>query len=350
MNHDLTSGSQQSIQIKIEEDEDIENNIANETYDLDEKHEEHTLRQAQTIDQVQTITRELAIKEELVSKLLQSVADDTAQLHSVHEMENEITKLQTEKEELQQQLNSAQNNKVAARLAETRRKKVQELEKKIIDLNRKCTEQNRVIKQKEKSDQQIKNLANEINTMKQTKVKLIHQMRTEANRFHKWKISRERELSKLKDQDRKRVNEMAKLQVQHNKQQNVMKRKMEEAHAVNKRLKEALEKQRKVQQKRSEKANSKEHIQSWVSQELDVFLSTVDAECSLERLMQERALLVNQLKELRDKKNEYDKDIFQKQEIDLVELIELRNTQISDFHQKIVESDQGIYFFSNVFN
>lgn len=340
VNHDLTSGSQQSIQIKIEEDEDIENNIANETYDLDEKHEEHTLRQAQTIDQVQTITRELAIKEELVSKLLQSVADDTAQLHSVHEMENEITKLQTEKEELQQQLNSAQNNKVAARLAETRRKKVQELEKKIIDLNRKCTEQNRVIKQKEKSDQQIKNLANEINTMKQTKVKLIHQMRTEANRFHKWKISRERELSKLKDQDRKRVNEMAKLQVQHNKQQNVMKRKMEEAHAVNKRLKEALEKQRKVQQKRSEKANSKEHIQSWVSQELDVFLSTVDAECSLERLMQERALLVNQLKELRDKKNEYDKDIFQKQEIDLVELIELRNTQISDFHQKIVESDQ----------
>lgn len=327
------------------EDEEIENDIANETYDLDERHEEHTLRQAQTIDQVQTITRELAIKEELVSKLLQSVTDDAAQLHSVREMESEINKLQTEKEELQQQLNSAQNNKAAARLAETRRKKVQELEKKIVDLTRKCTEQNKVIKQKEKSDHQIKNLANEIQSLKQTRVKLIRHMRTESDRFNKWKISRERELCKLKDQDRKRVNQMAKLQTQHNKQQNVMKRKMEEAHAVNKRLKEALEKQRKVQQKRSEKANSKEHIQSWVSQELDVFLSTVEAECSLERLMQERALLVNELKDIRDKKNEYDPEIFQKQEADLAEFVELRNTQISDLQQKIVESDQGIPFF-----
>ncbi|XP_033227656.1 chromosome-associated kinesin KIF4 [Belonocnema kinseyi] len=337
VNHDLTSGSQSSTSPITEDDEGGD---ANETYDLDEKHEEHTLRQAQTIDQVQTITRELAIKEELVSKLLQNVNDEIDQSHAVRDMELEINKLQAEKEELQQQLNNVQNNKAASRLAETRRKKVQELEKKIADMTRKCLEQNKVIKQKEKSDQQIKNLANEIQSLKQTRVKLIRHMRTEADRFSKWKLSRERELSKLKEQDRKRVNQMAKLQTQYTKQQNVMKRKMEEAHSVNKRLKDALEKQRKVQQKRNEKTTNKDSIQSWVSQEMEVLLSTVDAECSLERLMQDRALLVNQLKGLRDKKDDYEPSVFQKQEGDLVEFIELRNTQITDLQQKILESDQ----------
>ena len=231
----MASGLHSSVTTKIEEEDG--GGDANDTYDLDEKHEEHTFRQAHTIDQVQTITRELAIKEKMVSKLLQNVTEDTEQLHALRDMETEVNKLQAEKEELQQQLNNVQNNKAASRLAESRRKKVQELEKKISDLSRKCMEQNKVIKQKERSDQQIKNLANEIQSLKQTRVKLIRQMRTEADQFSKWKLFRERELSKLKDQDRKRVNQMARLQAQHNKQQNVLKRKMEEAHAINKRLK-----------------------------------------------------------------------------------------------------------------
>ena len=76
---------------------------------------------------------------------------------------------------------------------------------------------------------------------------------------------------------------------------------------------------------------------------MEVLLSTVDAECSLERLMQDRALLVNQLKDLRDKKDDYEPSVFQKQESDLVEFVELRNTQITDLQQKILESDQGAY-------
>lgn len=123
------------------------------------------------------------------------------------------------------------------RLSETRRKKVQELEKKITELSRKCLEQNKIIKSKEKSDIQIKNLANEIMALKQTKIKLIKSMRTETDKFNKWKRSREQELSKLKDQDRKRVNQISKLQANHDKQKNVLKRKLEEAQAIQKRLK-----------------------------------------------------------------------------------------------------------------
>jgi len=66
------------------------------------------------------------------------------------------------------------------RLAETRRKKVQELEKKIAELTRRCMEQNKIIKAKEKQDQRIKTLSSEIQTLKETRVKLIRQMRNDA--------------------------------------------------------------------------------------------------------------------------------------------------------------------------
>lgn len=123
------------------------------------------------------------------------------------------------------------------RLAEVRRKKVQELEKKISELTRKCVEQNKVIKAKEKQDQRIKILSGEIQSLKETRVKLIRQMRNDANNFTKWKQSKEKEINRLKMQDRKRAGELIRMKIQHNKQENVFKRKMEEAFAVNKRLK-----------------------------------------------------------------------------------------------------------------
>lgn len=123
------------------------------------------------------------------------------------------------------------------RLAEVRRKKVQELEKKITELTRKCLEQNKVIKAKEKQDQRIKTLSSEIQSLKETRVKLIRQMRNDANNFTKWKQSKEKEINRLRMQDRKRTYELVRMQIQHNKQENVFKRKMEEASAVNKRLK-----------------------------------------------------------------------------------------------------------------
>jgi kinesin family protein 4/21/27 len=73
--------------------------------------------------------------------------------------------------------------------------------------------------------------------MKQAKVKLIRQMRSENERFRSWKQEREKELIQLRIQDRRRQNEMARMERLHTKQQTVLKRKVEEAAAVNKRLK-----------------------------------------------------------------------------------------------------------------
>ena len=62
-------------------------------------------------------------------------------------------------------------------------------------------------------------------------------MRADADKLRKFKLEKEKEVCKLKQQDQKRQVEIIRKQQQFEKQQNVLKRKMEEAVAANKRLK-----------------------------------------------------------------------------------------------------------------
>ncbi|XP_036144376.1 chromosome-associated kinesin KIF4-like [Monomorium pharaonis] len=309
------------------------NNVEDSLDYFDKKEEEHTLRQAERNNQVQSINKELALKESLVSELLKSVTQQTVESRrNVIEMEQEIKRLHAEKEE---HLQAVHAHNVSSKLAETRRKKVQELERKIADLTRKCTEQNKIIKAKEKQDQRIKTLSSEIQSLKETRVKLIRQMRNDANNFTKWKQSKEKEINKLRTQDRKRAYEMVRMKIEHDKQENVFKRKMEEAFAVNKRLKGALEMQKKAAQRQERKVNSKEEIKTWMTHELEILMATIEADYSLKKLMQDRAFLVLQLEQLKEKSNSDEEELET-----ITEFIELRNAQIADLQQKILESDQ----------
>ncbi|XP_031370407.1 chromosome-associated kinesin KIF4A isoform X1 [Apis dorsata] len=304
--------------------------------DFDEKQEEHTLLQVKRNNEVQNINKELAIKESLICQLLKNSSQIVDYSKEIQEMEQEIKALQAEKEELLQALQNVQTNNVSSKLAESRRKKVQELEKKITELRRKVTEQDKIVKMKDKQDQQIKNLTNEMQLLKQTRVKLIRQMRNESDKFTKWKESKNKELNRLKDQNRKQVNEVTRLKMWHNKQEIVFKRKMEEAFAVNKRLKEALDLQKKTIM-RKEKINSTntEKIKSWLTQEIEILISTIDAEYSLEKLMQDRASLTSMLEKFKNSN-----DINETKIAKLNEFLTLRNTQITDLQQKLIESDQ----------
>ena len=76
--------------------------------------------------------------------------------------------------------------------------------------------------------------------MKANRVKLVRQMREENEKYRVWRQQKEREVTRLKDQDRKRQGQLQRMETLHTKQQNVLRRKMEDAMAVSKRLKEAL--------------------------------------------------------------------------------------------------------------
>lgn len=77
-----------------------ESNVEDSLDYFDKKEEEHTLRQAERNNEVQNINKELALKESLVSELLKSVTQQTAESRrNVLEMEQEIKRLHVEKDE-----------------------------------------------------------------------------------------------------------------------------------------------------------------------------------------------------------------------------------------------------------
>lgn len=94
--------------------------------------------------------------------------------------------------------------------------------------------------------------------------------------------------------------------------------------------------QKKAIERQEKKANSKDAIKTWVAQELEVLMATIEADYSLEKLMQDRATLSYQLEQLKQSGNPNEEEI-----ATISEFIKLRNTQIADFQQKILESDQG---------
>ena len=177
-------------------------------------------------------------------------------------METQMKSLEKEKDTLVQQ---SRAEPVTSKLSEQRRKRIQDLESQISDLKKKLIgiflgdflsffrilrcffsipEQQRMIKMNEKNEQKLKTLGEEIRGMKQAKVRLIQQMKKEAERVRVWKMQKEKEVNQLKQTERKQQMQMAKMATLHTKQQNVLKRKMEEAVAANKRLKDVIDKQK----------------------------------------------------------------------------------------------------------
>ena len=101
-----------------------------------------------------------------------------------------------------------------------------------------------MIKLNEKNEQKLKQAHEEIRQMKQAKVRLIRQMKEDADKVRTWKIQKEKEVNQLKQTERKQQVKLAKMETVYNKQLNVAKRKLEEANARTQRLKDVMDKQK----------------------------------------------------------------------------------------------------------
>ncbi|GJQ81405.1 kinesin-4B [Trypoxylus dichotomus] len=311
----------------------ISGDESNSESEINEEQEVHTAQQIALNTELQEVMRKLVVKERLAEYISANTCY-TVDHNMIADCENKIALLEKEKQELLQQLKSVHSTGVNAKIAEQRRKRVQELETQIQDLNKKVTEQARLIKLKEKDEEKMRQLNQEIVSMKKMKVDLMKKMKTESEKFRVWKNQRERELLKLKEQDRKRLNQINKLETMHTRQQNVLKRKVEEAAAINKRLKDALAKRKAVQDM---KANAKgDRVVEWINHELELHVNTLDAQLTLNGLLEDRALLHKQLDQLKSEVDEDSPDVKQ-----LEDEIALRSTQIQDLQQKILDSDEG---------
>ncbi|CAG9859329.1 unnamed protein product [Phyllotreta striolata] len=304
-----------------------ENGQGDEPDELDdEERENHADRQLKLNVQLTELDRELNIKENLAKQLtnMQHLVD----LQALQENEAKIAQLEREKEDLLQMLKNAGNS---CKIAEQRRKRMQDLEQQLLDLKKKVQEQNALLKQKNKAEERVKMLNNEIVQIKQAKVKLVRSMREESDRFRQWKMEKEKECIRLKREDKKKEFEINKMKSLHNKQQNVFKRRVEEAEAINKRLKYALSLKQQAQEMRS--TGKTDRLEQWLRQELDLYINLVEAEATLKVLLEDRATLQNMKDNWTDECATQDLKTIE-------EDLELRSIQISDLQTKLLASDE----------
>ncbi|XP_067640419.1 chromosome-associated kinesin KIF4A [Eurosta solidaginis] len=317
---------------------------------MQEQTDAYTNTQMDYKEQLRRINRELNLKEELHQRVAGNLVkfctlEDNTEEKFI-ECEKKIQELEDERNQLLDKLRHVKEN-ASAKLAEERRKRLQTLEQEISDMKRKNMQQAKLLKVREKETQKIQNLHSEIQAMKESKVKLIRAMRQESENFRQWKLSREKELIQLRTKDRKMKNEMARKEALHSKQRNVLKRKCEEAQAINKRLKDALDRQRVAQSQRqktqsakdvSTASNKVDQVISWVERELEIIVSFIDAEHSLEQLLEDRGIISMRIAELRNQHPQA--GTAAAQELDsLQEDLEMRNAQITDLQQKTCTID-----------
>ncbi|XP_041451742.1 LOW QUALITY PROTEIN: chromosome-associated kinesin KIF4 [Drosophila obscura] len=301
---------------------------------LNSQSEDYTNKQLDLVGELRTINRQLDLKQELHERICRNFSkleDDDDD--KVKQSNQKIDELESERRDLLDQLRNIKNKDASAKLAEERRKRLQLLEQEITELRRKLITQANMLKMREKEREKINNLSSEIRAMKESKVKLIRTMRGESEKFRQWRSVREKELTQLKSKDRKMQSEMVRQQTLHTKQRQVLKRKCEEALAANKRLKDALDRQASAQRQR----HAKDHTgaaktDSWVDRELEIILSLIDAEHSLEQLMEDRATINNHYNQVKAGGD-------QKELASIEEELEMRNAQIADLQQKVCLSD-----------
>ncbi|XP_038188849.1 LOW QUALITY PROTEIN: chromosome-associated kinesin KIF4-like [Arvicola amphibius] len=332
---------------------------------------QHALRQAQMSKELIELNKELALKEALAKKMTQN----GSQLQPIHflykdnikNLESEVLSLQKEKEELVLELQLTKKDANQAKLSERRRKRLQELEGQIADLKKKLQEQSKLLKLKESTEYTVSKLNQEIRMMKNQRVQLMRQMKEDAEKFRQWKQQKDKEVIKLKERDRKRQYELLKLERNFQKQSTVLRRKTEEAAAAHKRLKDALLKQKEVADKRKETHSrgmegTAAHMKNWLGNEIEVMVSTEEAKRHLNDLLEDRKILAQDVAQLKEKKQSeenpppklrrhtFSRDEVRRQDSETEDCIakkiesretelELRNAQIADLQQKLLDAE-----------
>ncbi|KAM5125044.1 chromosome-associated kinesin KIF4-like [Mantella aurantiaca] len=328
----------------------------------------HALRQAQLSKELIELNKALVIKEALARKMVQNDSQleplQNEYMLNIKTLEGEVGALQKEKEELILALHSAKKDTNQAKLSERRRKRLQELEGQMNDLKKKLNEQSKLLKLRESTEKTVSKLNQEIQAMKTQRVQLMKQMKEDAEKFRSFKQQKTKEVIQLKEQDRKRQYELLKLERDFQKQASVLRRKTEEAATSNKRLKEALMRQKEVMERRKDSQSkgmegAATRIKSWLANEVEVLVSTDEAQGHLNDLLEDRKILAHDISQLKQKEESGERiptkirrrtytvtelehlkqeESVTKQIESLETEMELRSAQIADLQQKLLDA------------
>ncbi|XP_072285830.1 chromosome-associated kinesin KIF4A [Pyxicephalus adspersus] len=372
---DESSGIAESIEAMVNEasnspeNEEEKDKVSEGKRSSDGFTADHALRQAQLSKELIELNKALVLKEALARKMAQNDSHlepmQNEYQNNIKNLESEVEALQKEKEELVLALHSAKKDSNQAKLSERRRKRLQELESQMTDLKKKLNEQSKLLKLRESTEKTVSKLNQEIQAMKMQRVQLMRQMKEDSEKFRSFKQQKTKEVIQLKERDRKRQYELLKLERDFQKQASVLRRKTEEAATANKRLKEALLRQKEAIDRRKDAHNkgmegAAARVKNWLANEVEVLVSTEEAQRHLNDLLEDRKILAQDLAQLKNKKDagerippkirrrtytvaeleHLEEEASVTKQIESLETeMELRSAQIADLQQKLLDAD-----------
>ena len=142
---------------------------------------EFTLRQARMQYQLADFDSELVKKQSLHQKMVENLTRTNMTFENLDELKSRIECLEREKEELQGVIKSSDK-----KLSEQKKDKLKQLEAECAELKRKEKDSQRMLKLKEENEKNCEKLRNEIQHIKQERVKLIKQMKTDNDSFRRY--------------------------------------------------------------------------------------------------------------------------------------------------------------------
>ncbi|KAG7472612.1 hypothetical protein MATL_G00110520 [Megalops atlanticus] len=219
-----------------EEDEDREEWFDTEESldDLDSDSDEKEDFQADLAD----LTCEIEIKQKLIDELENSQRRLTMLKLQYEEkliqLQNKIRDTQLERDRVLQNLTSMENytedkaNKIKAEYE----KRLKEMNKDLQKLQTAQKEHARLLKNQNHYERELKKLQAEVTEMKKTKVALMKQMKEEQQRRRLIEANRNREIARLKKEQRRQEFQIRALESQKRQQEVVLRRKTEEVTAL----------------------------------------------------------------------------------------------------------------------
>ncbi|XP_029850496.2 chromosome-associated kinesin KIF4 [Ixodes scapularis] len=263
------------------------------------------------------------------------------------ELEKEVALLKKERDDLSVLVvsgNNASKKSQQSGISEQRRKRIKELEERVAELRKKVQEQAKMIRLKEEAERAAKKLKAEILEMKQTRVRLMRQLKEESERHRRAQGERDREVRALRLREQQRAVQAARQERQSGLKMTVLRRRMEEALAAKSRLEVALQKRQVAAGKTSTPGDMAARVKATVEQELALAVDSRKLEQHVEALVEGRkdlAAEVHSLRQALQKPGSKDAALRERLE-ELQAELQVRNTHIGELQQKIldVEADK----------
>lgn len=263
------------------------------------------------------------------------------------ELEKEVALLKKERDDLSVLVvsgNNASKKSQQSGISEQRRKRIKELEERVAELRKKVQEQAKMIRLKEEAERAAKKLKAEILEMKQTRVRLMRQLKEESERHRRAQGERDREVRALRLREQQRAVQAARQERQSGLKMTVLRRRMEEALAAKSRLEAALQKRQVAAGKTGAPGDMAARVKATVEQELALAVDSRKLEQHIEALVEGRkdlAAEVHSLRQALQKPGSKDAALRERLE-ELQAELQVRNTHIGELQQKIldVEADK----------